>query len=73
MIKTNKELAQAVNDAINESGYKRGYITDQLGIANQNLKQYLKKQNFTLDDANKILDIIGYEITNLSINKKLKK
>ena len=28
-IKTNKELSQAIDKAITDSGYKRGYISDQ--------------------------------------------
>ena len=34
-IRTNKELAQAVNEAIKESGYKKNWIADQLGISRQ--------------------------------------
>ena len=68
-IRTNKELADAVNDAIKESGYKKIYIAEKLGIANQNLKRFLEKENFSIDDANKILSIIGYE-TITKISKK---
>lgn len=60
-IKTNKELAQAVNEAIKESGYKKNWIADQLGISRQALTHFLQKANFSIDDANKILDIIGYK------------
>lgn len=68
-ISNNKELIQAVNDAIQESGYKKMWIAEQLGISNQNFHRLLQKKSFSLDDANKILSIIGYEsITN--INKK---
>ena len=35
-IKTNKELADAVNAAIKESGYKKIYIADQLGYQANN-------------------------------------
>lgn len=60
-IRTNKELAQAVNEAIKESGYKKNWIADQLGISRQALTHFLQKANFSIDDANKILDIIGYK------------
>ncbi len=60
-IKTNKELSQAIDQAINDSGYKRMYISEQLGIANQNLKKSIYKQNISLDDANKILKLIDCE------------
>ncbi len=68
-IRTNQELAQAVNDLIEKSGYKRIYIAEKLGIANQNLKRFLNKDNFSIDDANKVLDILGYEAS-IRISKK---
>ncbi len=58
-IKTNQELAQAVNDAIKESGYKKSYISDKMGISRQAFSNFMNKSNFSLDDANKILAIIG--------------
>lgn len=70
-IRTNKELSQAIDEAIKESGYKRMYISEQLGIANQNLKRTINS-NLSIDDANKILDIIDCEAV-ITINKRLKK
>lgn len=67
-IKTNQELAQAIDNAISESGYKRGYIADQLGIANQNLKKFITKKNLSLDEANQILHVLGYN-AEISIKK----
>lgn len=61
MIKTNKELSDAVNNAIAESGMKKLWIAEQLGISNQHLSQFLNKKGFSIDDANKILNLIGYE------------
>ncbi len=71
-IKTNQELSQAIDKAISESGYKRIYISEQLGIANQNLKKSIYKQNISLDDANKILKLIDCE-AEIIIKKVLKK
>lgn len=68
-IKTNKELVQAVNQAIKESGYKKVWIAEQMGITRQALTQLMQKQSFSLDDANKILSIIGYETTT-NVNEK---
>lgn len=62
-IKTNQELVQAVNEAIKESGYKKNWIAEQLGISRQALTHFLQKANFSIDDANKILDIIGYKVS----------
>lgn len=71
-IKTNQELAQAVNDAIKESGYKKSYISDKLGISRQAFSNFMNKANFSLDDANKILNTIGYE-TKTKIHKNNEK
>ena len=62
-IRNNKELIQAVNDAIKESGYKKIWIAEQLGISRQALTHFLQKSNFSLDDANKVLSLIGYNTT----------
>lgn len=70
-IKNNKELSEAIDEAIKESGYKRMYISEQLGIANQNLKRTIHS-NLSLDDANKILNIIGYD-AKITLKKRLKK
>ena len=59
-IHTNQELAQAVNEAIKEQGYKKNWIDAQLGISRQALTHFLQKANFSIDDANKVLSIIGY-------------
>jgi predicted XRE-type DNA-binding protein len=58
-ITTNQELAQAVNIAIKESGVKKSYIADKLEISRQAFSNFMSKQNFSLDDANKILEIIN--------------
>ena len=67
-IRTNRELADAVSAAIKESGYKKIYIAEKLGIANQNLNRFLEKKNLSLDEANKILNLLGYNAT-ISIKK----
>lgn len=69
-IKTNQELAQAVKGAIAESGFKKSYIADQLGISRQAFTHFLQKANFSIDDANKILNIIGYKAS-AKVDKKI--
>ena len=71
-IKTNQELVQAINDAIKESGYKKSYISDKLGISRQAFSNFMNKANFSLDDANKILEIIGLN-TSTEIHKNNEK
>lgn len=68
-INTNKELSQAIEKAIDESGYKKKYIADQIGIQNQNLRRYIYKNNMSLDDANKLLGMIGLQAT-IEISKR---
>ena len=62
IINTNSELSQAINDIIKESGYKKTYIADKLGLTRQGLDKLLKKQSFSLDDANKILSVINKKV-----------
>lgn len=58
-----------VDDFINNSGYKKVWIADQMGITQQTLNKRLHvKKNFTIQDANEILNIIGYKI-NYTIDK----
>lgn len=68
-INNNAELLQAVNDAIKDSGYKKSWIADQLGISRQGFSNLLNKSNFSLDDANKILATINKK-TVTKINEK---
>ena len=62
-IKTNQELIQAVNQAIKDSGIKKTVLAQKVGLSRQGLNNLLKKQSFSLDDANKILEIINLEVT----------
>lgn len=62
-IKTNKELAQAVNEAIKESGIKKTVLADKIGLTRQGLDKLLRKQSFSIDDANKILNIIHLSVS----------
>lgn len=61
-IHTNQELAQAVNEAIKESGIKKTALAEKIGLSRQGLDKMLQKQSFSLDDANKILNIIHKSI-----------
>lgn len=62
-IKTNKELAQAVNEAIKESGIKKTALAEKIGLTRQGLDILLKKKSFSLDDANKILSVIHQSVS----------
>ncbi len=69
MIKNNDDLRQAVDETIKESGYKKSWIAEQLGISRQGFSNLLNKSNFSLDDANKILNVINKK-TETKINEK---
>lgn len=60
-IKTNQELARAVNETILQSGVKKTFISEKLGISRQALDNMISKKHFSIDDANRILSLIGYE------------
>lgn len=68
---TNKDLAKLVNQTIKDNGINKTFISDKLGVTRQQIDNLLNKKQFSINDANKILNIIGYEIDNISI-KKLK-
>lgn len=56
------ELASFVDEYINSKGIKYNFISDKLGISRQALYQLIRKKNFNIDDANRILSVIGYKI-----------
>lgn len=55
-------LAIMIDNFIDSKGIKKAWIAEQLGISQQLLRKRLNKKNFTVDDANRILAIIGYKI-----------
>ena len=63
IIKSNSDLRQAVNDAIKESGIKKTFIAEKIGLTRQGLDKMLQKQSFSIDDANKILNIIHLQVS----------
>ena len=65
IINTNSELSQAINDIIKESGYKKTYIADQLGIKNQNFNNKINKNNLSIDETKLLCyNIIKLKVTN---------
>ena len=66
---TNKDLANLVDNTIKETGVTKMHIANKLGISRQAFDKLLDKKQFSVDDANKILNIIGYNIENVLIQK----
>ena len=56
------QLSKFVDDFINNNGIKKVWIAEQLGISQQLLYRLQNKKNFSIDDANRILSVIGYKI-----------
>lgn len=56
------QLAIFVDEYINSKGIKYNFISDKLGMSRQSLYNLLRKKNFNIDDANRILSVIGYKI-----------
>ncbi len=71
-IHTNQELAQAIEKIIDDNGIKKIWLSEKIGISNQNFNRLMSKKNFSLDDANRILNVIGYNAT-IIIENNLKK
>lgn len=60
-IENNDELSQILNMLIRSSGLKQYMIAQELDIAPQNLQRMVNKKNVSLDDINKILNVLGYK------------
>lgn len=67
-IKSNEELSQVIEKIIDDNGVKKTWLSEQMGIANQNLNRLINKKNLSLDDVNRILKPLGYS-ANISIEK----
>ena len=57
------KLAEKVDSYISDNGIKKTWIADKMGISQQLLNGLLNKKNFTVDDANRILETMGQQIT----------
>lgn len=56
------ELAVLVDNYINNHGFKYKFIAENLNMSRQALYNLLRKKNFNINDANRILSVIGYKI-----------
>lgn len=68
-INNNQELSNAIEKIIDDNGIKKKWLSEKTGIINQNLNRFIKKKNLSLDEANRILDQIGYK-AKIVIKKK---
>lgn len=66
---TNKELSNLVNQTIKDNGINKTFIANKLGVSRQQISHMLNKKQFSIDDANKILNCIGYTVDKVLIKK----
>lgn len=55
-------LAISIDDFIKSKGIKKTFIAKEMGISYTYFNKLMEKDNFTIDDANRILLVIGYKI-----------
>ena len=56
------ELSSAVDIFLYSNRIKKVEVADKLGMTKQTFHKFMNKSNFTVDDANKVLNAVGYEI-----------
>lgn len=62
-IYTNDDLRKVVNDEIKKSGMTKTALSNKVGLTRQGLDKLLQKKSFSLDDANKLLNVINKNVT----------
>lgn len=62
-IYNNDDLRKVVNDEIKKSGITKTALSNKVGLTRQGLDKLLQKKSFSLDDANKLLNVINKSVT----------
>lgn len=60
--KTNENIIQEVENLIDNSGFKKQFIAEQLGFTRQMLYKTINKKHTTFEDIAMIIDVLGYEL-----------
>lgn len=66
---TNQDLSDMVIKIIKDNGVSKTFIANKLGMSRQQLDNMLKKKHFSINDANSILNVIGYAIDKVEVKK----
>lgn len=61
-IYSNDDLRKVVNDEIKKSGITKTALSNKVGLTRQGLDKLLQKKSFSLDDANKLLNVINKNV-----------
>ena len=56
------DLAKAVNIFLYSNQIMKKDVAEKIGLSKSNFHSLLNKSNFTIDDANKILNAVGYKV-----------
>lgn len=62
-------LAISIDEYIKSKGIKKTFIAAEMGISYTYFNKLMEKDNFTIDDANRILDVIGCKIEYQIVSK----
>lgn len=63
-------LAIDVDQYIKSKGIKKTFIAEQMGISYPYFNKLLCKDNFTIDDANRILSVLDCHVEYKIVNNK---
>lgn len=66
---TNKDLSDMINQFLKDHGINKSFIARKMSVTRQQIDNLFNKKNFSIDDANKILNTIGFEVNSISIKQ----
>ena len=62
-IQNNDDLRNVVIEEIKKSGITKTALSSKVGLTRQGLDKLLQKKSFSIDDANKLLNVINKNVT----------
>lgn len=62
-IQNNDDLRNVVIEEIKKSGITKTALSNKVGLTRQGLDKLLQKKSFSIDDANKLLNVINKNVT----------
>lgn len=57
------ELAQLIDEFLDNNGIKRTFVCEKLGMSSQLFYKLMHKKNFSVNDANRILNTVNKKIS----------
>lgn len=67
---TNKDLIKIVDNILKDYCINKSLLAKKMNISRQALDKLMNKKNFSVDDANKILNFLNLEVTDIKISDK---